>query len=480
MTDSSALLANHIAVSNNVLFNLKPSSARGRSYRVSVSPINALTFQPSTQMIFNVPCGRKNTYLDINQSYIKYTVFNQDVSSNSFYVDNNASCFINRLDVFSDGNMCETTQSYNQVYSYLMDFQTNPAQKYGLANMYGFSTNKDLSTCRDGQLIGGGQRSSFCMPILSSLVGLGADKALPVGALHSDLRLEFSLEAALTAVCFTAAPTASTPWIIGFAELELTYIELSDEAQHLVDEVTPTSREIYLHGNSWRHYTSILPSSTTGVFSTLVPARFASIRSMVCLPRRSTEISSTTSYSLTSRINPNIATYWWRAGSVLIPSRYVTLWNQTTTGGFSEGFASLQQAFHSLTNPEYAGSIPYSQYNVHDASQDFSIGGVGSSTGGVVALNTGNSSYLNGFAIGTEMEVFAQKSDVLLSGFNSLNSNIFFECQIGVAPCTALGGNGLANTYGTLVGPTQNYTLDFFSNFDVIYVLSNGTLTARF
>jgi hypothetical protein len=78
------------------------------------------------------------------------------------------------------------------------------------------------------------------------------------------------------------------------------------------------------------------------------------------------------------------------------------------------------------------------------------------------------------------MEVFAQKSDVLLSGFNSLNSNIFFETQIGVAPCTKLGGNGASNTYGTLVGPTTAYNLDFFCNFDVIYVLSNGTLTARF
>ena len=150
MTDSSALLANHLAVSSSCLYDLKPSSARGRSYRVSVSPINALTFQPNTQMIFNVPAGRKNTYLDVNQSFIKYTIFNQDTSANSFYCDNNASCFINRLDVFSDGNMCETTQSYNQVYTYLMDFQTNPAQKVGLANMYRFNPSTVLSTCRSG------------------------------------------------------------------------------------------------------------------------------------------------------------------------------------------------------------------------------------------------------------------------------------------------------------------------------------------
>ena len=113
MTDSSALLANTMAVSDTVLFNLKPSAARSRSYRASIAPINASTFAPNSMAIFSVPCGRKNTYIDINQSYLKFSVRNNDVATNSFYIDNNASCFINRIDTFFGGNLLESLQQYN-------------------------------------------------------------------------------------------------------------------------------------------------------------------------------------------------------------------------------------------------------------------------------------------------------------------------------------------------------------------------------
>jgi len=478
MTDSSALLANSLAVSDQVLYSLKPSSARGRSYRASVAPINASTFNPNTQAIFMIPCGRRNSYLDVNQSFIKFTIKNNDVSGNSFYVDNNAGCFINRIDIFHAGNLLETIQSYNQIMSYILDFQTNPAQRVGLANMYGMATaTNDLALSRQGMFLAGGQSATFCIPILSALIGLGADKACPVGFLSDDIRVEITLEQQTTAVCYSAAPTGS--WQMTFAELELCYIELQDEAQRLVDEMTPPSHGIYLHGNTWRHYVSQLPASTTGVYSTLVPARMASIKSLICLPRRNTEVSSATSYSLSSRVNPQIASYWWRCGSVLIPARYVTLWNPNTTSNFSEGFAEVQKNFHSLTNPEYAGSIPFLQYNVVDANTDVTVGG-NSTTGGVVALSTGTSSYKNGFAIATETETFAGKTNVLLSGLNTLNSNIFFEANIGIGAGTALGGNGVANTYTSVVGPATAYTLDFYANFDIIFALENGVLTARF
>ena len=327
MTDSSALLANTLAVSDTVLYSLKPSSARGRSYKASVAPINASTFNPSSQAIFMIPCGRKNTYLDVNQSFIKFTVQNLDTSANYIYTDNNASCFINRVDIFHSGAMLETIQNYNLVYTYLMDFQLNPAQRVGFANMFGFSpTSNTLGQTRQGAPIYGGQRDTFCMPLLSGLIGLGADKSVPVGMLHDDIRVEISWESQQVACCCsTNSPTLG--WQILFAELELTYIELQDEAQSLVDNMT--HGQIFLHGNSWRHYVSNLPASTTGVFSTLVPARMASIKSLICLPRRSTEMVLYNAFSLSSRINPCIASYWWRVGSVLIPSRPVTLWNQT-------------------------------------------------------------------------------------------------------------------------------------------------------
>ena len=478
MTDSSALLANTMAVSDTVLYNLKPSAARSRSYRASVAPINASTFAPSSMAIFSIPCGRKNTYIDVNQSYIKFTIANNDISGNSYNLDNNASCFINRVDTFSSGNLLESVQAYNQVYTYLMDFQTNPAHKVGLANMYGICPTDTPASCRQGASVYGGQKSTYCMPLLNSLLGMGADKAFPAGFLNSDVRLEVTWEALSKAVCFSAS-VATNSWQVIFAELELCYIELEDTAQHMVDSQTPNGN-VYLHGNSWRHYVSNLPASSAGVFSTLVPARMASIKSLVLLPRRSTEINSSTSYGLNSRVNPCITSWWYRVGAVLCPARPIQLSNNQNTYGYSESFMEIQKAFHSITSPEYTGSITLSEYSVCDSAVDLGVGGISSGAVLAAATNAGTNSHKNAFALALELETFSGKSNLLLSGLNTLNSNIFFECNLGYSVTTALGGNGGPVVQAASAGNTVAFTLDFFANFDVIYVIQDGQLTARF
>ena len=108
----------------------------------------------------------------------------------------------------------------------------------------------------------------------------------------------------------SATALASNAWTISSAELELNIIELSDEGMGIINSMTPFNQPVYLHGNSWRHYASSLAASTAGNYSTLVPARFASLKSICVPPRRSTEANAQQAYSLSSRINPGIQNYF--------------------------------------------------------------------------------------------------------------------------------------------------------------------------
>jgi hypothetical protein len=56
---------------------------------------------------------------------------------------------------------------------------------------------------------------------------------------------------------------------------------------------------------------------------------------------------------------------------------------------------------------------------------------------------------------------FSGKSDVLLSGANTLSSNIFFECEVS--------GDG-----------NDAMVLNFFANYDVLFVITDGIVSARF
>jgi hypothetical protein len=141
----------------------------------------------------------------------------------------------------------------------------------------------------------------------------------------------------------------------------------------------------------------------------------------------------------------------------------VTLSNSNNTGCYAESFCEIVRSFHSLTMPQFSSGINAVYYNAQDAAGDAGTGGGTSATvGGVYQASTGLNSYQNAFAIGQELESWANRSDILISGMNTLASQIFFEANI-------------AST-----GPTVAYTFDFFANYDHILVLQNGLLSVKF
>jgi hypothetical protein len=450
MTDTSSLLPNSVGISSDCLYNLKPSGVRSRSYRASVLATNGVPRAPGDVIIAYIPGGRRNTYLDCTQSYIRYTVQNND-SSNTMTFDGCGASVINRLDIFHGSNLLESVQQYNVLYNYVMDFQTTQSQRLGLSTAYGF----DDAGTRQGGKLAVSACNTVCMPLLSGVVGLGNSKMMPLGMLSDDIRLEFTLEQALLGMVYS---TANNPvaWSISAFELELCIVELSDEGENMVRSMTSPEQPIYIHGNSWRHYTSTTAGAAGG-FSTIVPARFASLKSLVMCPRRGGVDMVANSYSISSRVNPNIASYWWRVGSAIVPAKNITLINNQLCGNFSESFMEAQRAWHSINSAENASCLTSAQYNVSDTVTPTYKNNI------VAGASVGITTYGNGFVIAQELESFAQRSDVLLSGLNTLSSQVFFESNITTA-CSAC----------------TNWTLDFYANFDHILVLERGLLSVRF
>ena len=458
MTDAEAFLPNRVAVSNDALYNLKPTSCRGRAYRASIPPTNKSSFNPSDTMIFYIPGGRRNTFLDGTQNYLKLTIKNSDTTS-SLTFDHHGSCVINRIDIFHGSALLETIQQYNVLMNYLFDFNLNVATAYGMSNMLGTHIG-DATDARAGNVLVAYAASSssnltVCIPILSGTIGVALDKLLPIGQLSDDIRIEITLESNTLAFCAgSATALASNAWTISSAELELNIIELSDEGMGIINSMTPFNQPVYLHGNSWRHYASSLAASTAGNYSTLVPARFASLKSICVLPRRSTEANAQQAYSLSSRINPGIQNYFFRIGSYILPNKSVTLQNSSTTYGYAEAFAELQRAFHSLNHNEFAGQVSYALYNIADTAD---------AVAGVNAPNVTTASNKNAFALAVELELWNQRSDVMLSGMNTLSQQVFFECNIA-----SMGA--------------ASYVLDFYANYDHILVLDpqTGLLSVKY
>jgi len=474
------MLFNKNSVTSDMMYSLKNSAGTSRRYRASIPPSNFSTnIPPSSNLIFSIPCGRKNTYLDGQNSYLKLTIKNTDATANRYLnLDGCGASVINMLTLYHSGNLIDQCPNYNTLFNYLMDFQSNFSQHVGGLSAYlGTSSNvfdtTDLTVMSNGVAVGanvniGSVRGSFtstragmyipsvggavtvCLPLLNSIF-LNSDKMIPLGKLKSALELQVLLETLIKGV---VSPSATVNFVVQYAELVLEIIELSDTSQQIVDSMSPSDQPIYIHTNEWRYFSNSLPAATTGLFSSLISACYNSLKTLVCLPQLSATINDQTSYSCSSRINPNIIPYQFRIGGSIIANKMVVLRNDNTTGGFGEAYVEILKSFHGLNNLQYNQLIGGTLYNIWDQAAS-----------NVLGIKQGlatASSYQNGFALAQELEVYSSRNDVLLHGINTIGQNIFHDITIDTT------------------GPTAAYTLNYFANFDASLVIENGIMRVVF
>ena len=134
---------------------------------------------------------------------------------------------------------------------------------------------------------------------------------------------------------------------------------------------------------------------------------------LVLLPQVSSNISAQNSYSLSSRVNPNIINYQWRIGSSIIPNKMVILRNDTNTAGFGEAFIEVLKIFHGFNNLNASQSlIGMPEYFVWDQAASLN--------NNLTTISTNFNSYNNAFAIAQDLEFCVNRSDTILQGINTI------------------------------------------------------------
>ena len=456
-TDSSQLIENNVAITDSLLYTVKPSSVRARQYKASVASSNGTVFQPGTTSILYVP-ARSQCFLSGEESVIKYTIKNTtSLAANYVLKTDSPGCVISKIDCYHGSNLLESISNANVLYSLMFDAVLDPAQRVGLSAMYGSTST--VSNHREGATLtnasGESSQLTVCIPLLSSICGMGLDKYLPLGV-ADDYRIEITwADANSGMVAATSADDTylsgfSTPWVIVNPELLCNIIELDAQGMAMVNSVAPQSGETILHGTSYRAYNSSMPASSGGSYSTLIPARFASLQHILVAPRLSANTVSKTANSISARVNPNISSYFFRCGGISVPQRPVVLINSSTTGGYSEALFEFIKCFHTINTPMAGSSLKADIYNVAITAN--------TRNGPVTA---GGATSLSGFAIGQEFTTFSGKNDVLLSGMNTLSQNVFLELEVSSDGNTA-------------------FILNSFAAFDVLFVVQDGLVSARF
>jgi hypothetical protein len=490
------------ALTSDMMLGLKPAAPRSRSYRLSVAPLNKNVFTSVDQIVFELPTGRAGTWLDQSQTYLKFSVQCQTNTAitdtnimNGVNVENTAYSFFNRLDIYHSSNLLEQISEYGQLSNMLLDLQLSQSEKAGLSSLIGSNSNTvtytaplsavsvynsslsgsvtalpigpTRSLCVPGDRSGQSLLSTttintaapftFCLPVLSGVIGVNASKMLPLGKLSSPLRLEFYTAANDDAIYYGSAGAGAT-WQIINVELCCCYVELLDNFDN--DRGTQ-----YISTSTYRNSSTNLPAATSGEFTTLLPFRAASIKALYArfLPFvGAAQGGANAAYRKSASINPNISSYYFRVGSSIYPNKPVFLISGQQQSG-AEGYAELIKSFHALSSTQGNTSLLYNQYNVCATARG---GWAANFTPSTQLITPGT--HNNSFAIGLELESFSNRNDTILSGVSTLNSQIYFNANLFT---------------GTTAGGTNNYdyAVQFFSHMDMILVIDeNGVMSAKF
>ena len=129
-------------------------------------------------------------------------------------------------------------------------------------------------------------------------------------------------------------------------------------------------------------------------------------------------------------------------------------------GSGAEAFAELLKSFHSLDTVHGNSAIDYAQYNVALTATANWYGANGCGLKGAGTIDSAN----NAFAIGLELESFCHKSDTILSGLSTLNTNLFFT--YGINPNQTTGVNVIS--------------AEFYAQYDLILVIQDVYICAKY
>jgi len=246
---------------------------------------------------------------------------------------------------------------------------------------------------------------------------MNGEKYIPLGAIKSgDLELRFSLEEPSIAL-----KTTDGTDVPGYTITEVNFVgqivELDSENEKLVQlssgGVFAWGSEEYLN-----HNTSVDTSNSKNI---LVPFNKGSLKSIYMATRLDVAVDEINATESLARTKNNLKSYQYSIGTEMIPPAPINCDNNATV------CSELLRSFHSINYP----------------------------SGGIISTGNFDTTYF----LGTELENFSNKNEVLQSGIDTTSSMIYYKGNYE-APAAA--------------------RIDFFGLYDCIYVIDTmGNLDIR-
>lgn len=416
---------------------LKANAIASVSSQYAVTPSNSATnYGPSSTLQFDIPCSQRATWLDPTQTYLKFSVTPALTGGTTPQWSAFPMDFIRTMSLYSSAgsNLIESLDHYSSYHTLIRDLHSDYDNTVTSDTIM---LGGDPSRLRAPLQQNSGVSINFCVP-LATILGLtsAGDTYLPTHALSAPLRLELILHSAEQALACSGAPTAVT-YNITSPQLVIGFISISDVAQGSIDSMT--------HGNyQWnsvivKTFRNVSPAMQT-FNSLLIPARFSSIRNILCTMKQSSNQENSSAYSVNDRVKNYLTSYQFKVGSMYANAKPIDCTNNGPSA-----YMELRRCMGSVTSESLPSLLTRSDWIKQ------------------IATPPGPSASPGAFAIGCELQPFSNIQN-LISGTNASASNIFLELNFD----STQAANIVAST------------IDSFVQVDALVTVSNGMMTVAY
>lgn len=412
------------ALSSSLFYSNLPAAVQSTSLRSSIAPANGSSFtgQNSSVIKIEVPLSIPGQYMDPTQTFLKLSVAVQ--TGSTVTVDNMIYSIFDQMQISHNGVVLESIQQYGHLCNLLGDLTVGPSVRNQDLNILAGTSASNNQT--GISLASDSTKTWFCIPLVSGILGIQQKKFIPVGRMKGTLSLDLTLSP--YGMNCNVNTTALT-YTVQDVELMAHIVQVNPRAEEMIHQQAVTIGRGYyqIPCTSWRNFSSSVSHGNTAA-SVLIPVKVQSLKNMLVSQRLQTactDISGSKNYAPARLGCTDFATYWFRVGSQMVPSRQVT--------NVVEAYAELLKSLHNFnfTTPTQLTRATY---------------------------NTGSA-----FAIGLECESFSHRSSEIHSGLSTRDISLFLE----IAWTGAI---------------SANRRLDFFCNHDLLLLIDDsiGQATVEF
>ena len=403
----------------------------------SNSTINSEIPFPQNEINFDLPCSQSpDTWLDTRLSTISFRAIVSVVSAGSQQVASGTlrgsaySYFDNMRLTGQSGNLLEYFNEYGLVADTLIQGQVDDREglfSYGLKSNFGnyesnlktsfTNTGHDIpNLSKGGALVSGESLSfSYSVPLLSGVLGVLSDRFFPIGLTKKMLLTLTTASVLPFTIRLGAAGASGSTVSVQLTDfvLNLETIKIGTSAMSQVVSTLPDNK-MYIHGQTYKTTTSVLPASSSGTVNLPVGLTGSSVRSLFArFHETGTPGTTRSTWGKYDSKCPNLNQYGWNIGGQQVPS---SLYNPILRP--SETWRSFLMALGMFNSSQFRSGINAQSYHhlVQGGTATTATGGQQNSQDQYFTDTSSNILYQSTFLLGENIESVPKRG--LLSGMD--------------------------------------------------------------